>query len=255
MSLQLHCNCGWTSQVSEFYLGDRVCCPDCGTKLNVHAQSGVPYGYAPYPTWQKKVAPPVRAARHRTYPLFAPTNPHSGPAFWLGLFSMFLVFTGCGAIPGALLALFGINSWANSRRFAKTHKQAQEGRATVGAGFSALALLICAGSAYSMFGSTGCNHRTVCPGPPPVEPAQPTHPHEFRYEERDREWYTQQAERFRAQEEEWKRAQQENGYRYPVVEPERTPVEPRGDFQRQQAEYSEKVRQERAKNPGYRYGD
>src|SRR5690606_13911882 len=56
MSLEIRCNCGWTSQVSEFYLGDRVSCPDCGQKLNVHPQSGVPYGYAPYPTWQKRPA-------------------------------------------------------------------------------------------------------------------------------------------------------------------------------------------------------
>lgn len=255
MSLQLQCNCGWTSQVSEFYLGDRVSCPDCGVKLNVRGQSGVPYGYAPYPTWQKKVAPPMRVARHRTYPLFTPENPHTSPAFWLGLFSLLLTVTGCGAIPGALMAIFGVNSWARSRRFAKTHKQSHDGRATVGLAFSSMSLLACTAMAISMFGgATHCtHHHTQCPGPPPVETTQP---HEFRYEERDAEWYTQQAERFRAQEAEWRKLREEQGYRYPAVEPEPTPVVPRDEWEQHQQDISEKVRKQRTGvEPEYRYGD
>ena len=259
MSLQIRCNCGWSSQVSEYYLGDRVSCPDCGAKLNVHEKAGVPYGYAPYPTWQKKIQRPMRPARHRSYPLFTPQNPHSGPAFWMGLFSLMLTFTGCGAVPGAILAIFSANSWARSRLYAKKHGQVNEPRAGVGFAMSLLTLGICTVMLLAILDDGTCHreHRPEC-RQQYTQPIDHDHaaPHEFRYEKRDREWYTQQAERYRAQQTDWERIREENGYRYPLKDPTPTPVEPKGDFQRRQVEYSERIRKQRqGAKPEYRYGD
>ncbi|MBZ0138129.1 MAG: hypothetical protein K8I27_17365 [Planctomycetes bacterium] len=244
MSLQLRCNCGWTSQVSEYYLGDHISCPDCGVRLSVHAKVGVPYGYAPYPTWQKKPVP--RPARYRPYPLFTPEDPNAGPAFWLGLFALMLVLTGCGAIPGAMLALFGVNSWARSRKFARHHKQPGQSRASVGLGMSALALVVAGVMMLGLFVDRDCgramadqsrechdDYEQIVPRAPLARPGEPT---------------------------DLPAPPAKQGYRYP----EPSPVEPRDDFEQRQVEYSRKIREEReaaaksreeAVSPAGRYGD
>lgn len=251
MSLQLRCNCGWTSQVSEYYLGDRVTCPECGTRLGVNPRANVPYAYAPYPTWGKR--PAVRTPQRRRA-MLKPQNPHAVSAVWLGMVSTLLVFTGCGIAPGALLALGGVFSWYQSRRFAIAYRQQQPARATVGLMFSLLSLFLAAAFLLALFiGPDSRPPREIrCYEQPPVEQPAPG-AHEFRYPDRDADWYTRQAEKFREQEAEWQRMQQEKGYRYPVAEPERTPVEPRNDFQRYQQELSERVRRQR--EAGYRYQD
>ncbi|MCA8911438.1 MAG: hypothetical protein KDB82_07020 [Planctomycetes bacterium] len=161
MSFRIHCNCGWTNQVSEFYLGDRITCPDCGEKIAVHQSSGVPYGYAPYPTWQKKL--PVKRQ-----PLVLPMprklrlpieDPHASHAFWLGLGSMLLSISVCGFVPGVLMAVFGIYAALRSYAFCKDWKIRQTAAPRAGLLMSVIAVLISVTVFFSLadFGSTGCH--------------------------------------------------------------------------------------------------
>lgn len=86
MSFEIRCKCGWRSQVSEFYLGDRITCPECACKVEVRENADVPYAYPPYPTWQKRV-PAVWTARRpvRRRVDWRPKNdPNANPAFWMG---------------------------------------------------------------------------------------------------------------------------------------------------------------------------
>lgn len=252
MSLQLRCICGWTSQVSEYYLGDHIACPDCGVKLNVHAQAGVPYGYAPYPIWQKRTTPAqFRPGRRRAYPLFTPQDPNAAPTFWLGMFALLLVFTGCGAIPGVMLALFGVTSWARSRRFAKQHKQVHQSRANVGLGMSVLAIGLAGVMLVGLFVDEG-RERTSCRHS--TEYRNPGSTGEYRHPGR------RDSEPYHTDEMDRTGGPAKQGYYYPDA----TPAEPRDDFERRQVEYSRKIREQRkaeqksrqeALSPAGRYGD
>jgi hypothetical protein len=240
MSRQLHCNCGWSSQVSDYYLGDRVTCPDCGNRLQVHQQSGVPYGYAPYPTWQKRA--PARAPRQRSRLVFV-EDPHASPAFWLGLMALILVLTGCGAIPGVMLALFAIGAWSRSRRFTGDFGLPATPRAAGGLVMSSVSLGL---AAVMLLAFVDCRqsdyHRCeVITEPPTVDCVE---------QSRQRD---QQRARERAEKQEgWRQWQAEHAYRYP--EPE--PVTPRNEFETRQLEYSRQVREEReGAETGLRYQD
>ncbi|MCB9933322.1 MAG: hypothetical protein H6841_07870 [Planctomycetes bacterium] len=169
MSVQIRCNCGWNSQVSDFYLGDRVACPQCGEKLNVHAQAGVPYGYPPYPTWQKQTAPRpnVWLPRPRRAPV-APDNPHSAAAFVLGLMAMLLAFTGCGTPLGAAVAFCAVMSAMRSRSWSRQQGRPLDTNTKLGFGFSLVAVMI---SALLFLAVLGESTRTHCP-PHCVKPVQ-----------------------------------------------------------------------------------
>ncbi|MCZ7606111.1 MAG: hypothetical protein M5U25_08550 [Planctomycetota bacterium] len=256
MSLEIRCNCGWTSQVSEFYLGDRVSCPDCGRKLSVHPQSGVPYGYAPYPTWQKRpeISQPARLPRRRRF-IALPQDPHAAPAFVLGLLALILAFTGCGSVLSAGLALGGLLSAWRSRRWCRAHNRPYHSRAKLGIVFSVVSILLSVFMVWAMLtdgGRTNCRpHRDK---PVFVEPVKEQlaapGPRYTDTNQRLRE-LEERMKQYKAQQAEWERAARERGYRYPVeptpVGPTPTPVKPRGDFQEYQQRYSNQVRQERAK--------
>lgn len=250
MSLEIRCKCGWTSQVSEFYLGDRVSCPDCGEKLNVHTRSGVPYGYAPYPTWQKRPSTPqpVRLPGRRRF-IAQPQDPHAAPAFVLGLLALMLAFTGCGSVLSGGLAFCGLLSAWRSRRWNAARGTRSHTRVKLGALFSLIAMLFSVLIVWAMLtdgGRTNCGPRGG--KPVVVEPVKEQIAPGPRYSDTNQRLreLEERMQRYKAQQAEWERAARERGYRYPV-EPTPTPVKPRGDFQEYQHRYSQKVRQERAK--------
>lgn len=255
MSLEIRCNCGWTSQVSEFYLGDRVSCPDCGRKLSVHPQSGVPYGYAPYPTWQKRpaISQPARLPRRRRF-IALPQDPHAAPAFVLGLLALILAFTGCGSVLSAGLAFCGLLSAWRSRRWCRAHNRPYHSRVKLGIVFSVVSILLSVFVVWAMLtdgGRTNCRpHRDKPVVVEPVKEQLGPGPRYTDTNQRLRE-LEERMKQYKAQQAEWERAARERGYRYPVkptpVAPTPTPVKPRGDFQEYQQRYSQQVRQERAK--------
>lgn len=255
MSLEIRCNCGWTSQVSEFYLGDRVSCPDCGDKLSVHPQSGVPYGYAPYPTWQKRpaISQPARLPRRRRF-IALPQDPHAAPAFVLGLLALILAFTGCGSVLSAGLAFCGLLSAWRSRRWCRAHNRPYHSRVKLGIVFSVVSILLSVFVVWAMLtdgGRTNCRpHRDKPVVVEPVKEQVAPGPRYTDTNQRLRE-LEERVKQYKAQQAEWERAARERGYRYPVeptpVAPTPTPVKPRGDFQEYQQRYSKQVRQERTK--------
>jgi hypothetical protein len=221
MSLEIRCNCGWTRQVSEFYLGDRVACPDCGQKLNVHAQSGVPYGYAPYPTWQKRpaISQPAQLPRRRRF-ITLPQDPHAAPAFVLGLLALILALTGCGSVLSAGLAFCGLLSAWRSRRWCHAHAQPVPSRVKLSAVFSILSILLSVLMVWVMLTDGGrTNRRPHCSKPVVVEPVKEQlaapGPRYSDTNQRLRE-LDERMQRYKAQQAEWERAARERGYRYPV---------------------------------------
>jgi hypothetical protein len=275
MSFRIHCNCGWTNQVSEFYLGDRITCPDCGAKVEVHQNSGVPYGYPPYPTWQKKLpaprAPVYLPSKRRTlFPTYK--DPHAGPAFWLGFGSLLLSISMCGLVPGFLMALFGLRSAYLSHRFSKDHGKKLGAGTKMGLGMSLLSLLVAGLMLLAMFTSkTHCTRPPHRHRPPAIRMA-PEKPHpqqdvrapSYRYEKPDADFYEKQRQQSQDAIDAWNRIHS-TPYRY-NSNPEPQPVRPRNDFQRSQQRYSNRVREARRSGApmpprpsvpspqGYRYG-
>jgi hypothetical protein len=255
MSLEIRCTCGWRCQASEYYLGDRIACPECGTKILVHGSSGIPYGYAPYPTWQKRF--PVPAPLTRRTIMLPETDPHAAPAFWLGLLGMFASLTGCGTMIGLVLAVFGIRQALRSARWNRSHSLPARPQARLGMAFSAGAVLLAGVMFFGLFASAG---RASCHGPAthvqqhPPQQTQPEQSTQYRYPNNDAR-VRELRERLKQLDAEWserERARREQGYRYPA-EPLPQLV-PSDDFKRDQSDYSKKVKEQRARrDAGYRY--
>ncbi|MCB9895084.1 MAG: hypothetical protein H6839_11590 [Planctomycetes bacterium] len=252
MSLNIRCKCGWNSQVSDFYLGDRVACPDCDEKIAVHASSNVPYGYPPYKDWAKQTAPVMRAPAFRPAArdlMVVARDPHAGTALGLGIASVLAVLSVCALLPGLILAVFALYSAHRSKQWNVSHRRATDGRARAGFVMSWAALVIAALMFGSLVFDGRPSHRPVVPpeviAPPrttPVVPAPPKH----RYPDARPALPPLNTI-------------PQPGMRYPSV-PKPEPVVPRNDFERKQLRYSQKVRQERQQpapggpKPGNRYG-
>jgi hypothetical protein len=161
MSLEVRCTCGWRCQASEYYLGDRIECPDCGTKVAVNQHSDIPYGYAPYPTWQKKA--PARLPRARSASLFTADDPHAGSALWLGVFAVFAALTGCGGVVAILLAVFSAREALRSNAFNRRASRPLEGRARAALVLSSSAVLL-AGVAFFGFIADASHSHDNCRG-------------------------------------------------------------------------------------------
>lgn len=249
MGLQINCNCGWSSQVSEFYLGDRVSCPSCARKLNVHSQSGVPYGYAPYPTWQRRPARVVRMPSRRRA-MSMPVDSHSGAAYWLAWAGLLLTVTGCGLVPGVLASVVSLQFVSQSRRFSREFNVPVPGRTRSATLLSVISLVVAAVFVFSMI----CESSRLERSRSEVVVHESLHPVDSvknpRHEIPDASWNFDQAiqERNRAS---------GDIYRYePVVpgrsfrqvnDPRPTPVRPTTEFERYQSEYSRNVAQQRAR--------
>ena len=250
MGLQINCNCGWSSQVSEYYLGDRVSCPTCANTLNVHTQSGVPYGYAPYPTWQRRPAQVVRMPSRRRR-LSPPVDAHSGAAYWLAWASLLMTVTGCGLVPGVLASIVSLQFVAQSRRFSREFNVPVPGRTRSATLLSVVSLVVAAVFVFSMVAETTpkrsklevVTHESLQPVDSVKHPGS---------EMPDAYWNFERAvdDRNRAAV-----APGNAGYE-PVVpgrsfrrvnDPAPTPVKPHTDFERYQAEYSRDVAQQRAR--------
>jgi DNA-directed RNA polymerase subunit RPC12/RpoP len=207
MSLEICCTCGWRCQASEYYLGDRVACPECGAKILVHGRSGIPYGYAPYPTWQKRV--PVTLPQPRPLAAVPTTDPHAGAAFWLGTFALVAALSGFGVVLGLILAAFSIRYVAQSARWNRRNNVRGPGRACAGLVLSIMAIMC----AVSFFGSLvvhddfPCRMKrpSTCIEQPPVQgPASNL---------RD---LSEQLQRIEAEQRERERARRQQDFRYPV---------------------------------------
>jgi len=250
MSLEIRCTCGWRCQASEFYLGDRVACPECGAEVAVHANAGVPYGYAPYPTWQKKPAPVPHQPAHRAV-TFPPVNPYAASAFWLGLLSLILAVSGAGAIVGVVLAPFAMAMAIRSRRWSRDFSQPADFKARAGLVLSCSALvlsLVLGVCLLASFERTSCHGKRTHSDQRQSAPQQPAQPRYQNSNARQREADARRA-RYLADEAAWREAARQQGYRYPA-EPKPTPVTPRTEFEQKQVDYSENVRQQRAAEAG-----
>ncbi|MCA8913874.1 MAG: hypothetical protein KDB90_00580 [Planctomycetes bacterium] len=252
MSLEIRCKCGWTSQVSDFYLGERITCPDCAEKLQVHINRNVPYGYPPYQDWAKRTAPVVRPPTYRPVArdlMVTPRDPFAGAALGLGVASVIAVLTMCGYVPGVMMAVFGLHSAHRSKLWNRHQRRPTDARARAGFALSWLALffgaLVLAGV---VLGGPSDSHQppSVTPYTAPVQPTQtpaPT-PKPLRYPVAPPALPPVNTV-------------PQPGMRYPSV-PRPEPVKPRNEFERRQLKYSEKVREQRqapgAPKPGYRYG-
>jgi DNA-directed RNA polymerase subunit RPC12/RpoP len=162
MSLEIRCTCGWRCQASEYYLGDRVACPECGAKVLVHGRRGIPYGYAPYSTWQKRI--PVTLPQPRPLAAAPLADPHAGAAFWLGVFALIAAFSGFGVVLGLILAAFSIRYVAQSARWNRRNNLRGHGKAYAGLVLSIMTI-VCA---VSFFGSLIAHNRLPCREKPPV---------------------------------------------------------------------------------------
>jgi DNA-directed RNA polymerase subunit RPC12/RpoP len=207
MSLEIRCTCGWRCQASEYYLGDRVACPECGTKILVHGRSGIPYGYAPYSTWQKRI--PVTLPQPRPLPAAPLADPHAGAAFWLGVFALIAAFSGFGVVLGLILAAFSIRYVAQSARWNRRNNLRGHGKACAGLVLSIMTI-VCA---VSFFGSLIVHDRlphrvklpVTCVEQPPVRgPA--TNLREL----------SEQLQRIEAERLERERVRRQQDFRYPV---------------------------------------
>ncbi|MCA8917463.1 MAG: hypothetical protein KDB32_00080 [Planctomycetes bacterium] len=264
MGFEIRCNCGWSSQVSEFYLGDRITCPDCSEKITVRQQSSVPYAYPPYTTWQKKnpAQAPIRLPHRRSVNFQTTNDPHATTAFGLGMVSLLMSLSVCGLVPGVIMAIGGIYTAMCSKRVCARNSLTQSFAPKAGFVMSVMALLISALIVFasSGMGATKCGHhrsRTVTNQTrPQVER------HEYRYYTPNYDYYEEQRRLREEQLNVWNQDSEEGQqYRY-SVSPKPEPVEPRDDFQRRQMRYSERVRESRNKaaqsapKPGsQRYGD
>lgn len=265
MGFEIRCNCGWSSQVSEFYLGDRITCPGCSEKIAVQQQSSAPYAYPPYTTWQKKspAQVPIRLPHRRAVNFQATDDPHAATAFGLGALSLLLSLSVCGLVPGVIMAIGGIHTAMCSKRACAQNSLTQSFAPKAGFVMSVTALFISAVIllASSGIGTTNCGHhrsRTVT-----VQNEPEVERHQYRYETPNREFYEEQRRKREACQDDWNREFEKPGqqYRY-SVSPKPEPVTPSDDFQRRQMRYSERVRESRNKaaesapKPGsQRYGD
>jgi hypothetical protein len=184
MSLEVRCTCGWCCQASEFYLGDRIECPECGAKVAVNKRSDIPYGYAPYPTWQKKV--PVRMPRTRSAALFTAEDPHAASALWLGIFAVVAALTGCGGVIAIVLAVFGVREALRSNAFNRRVARPVQARARAALVLSSIAVLLAGVSFFSLISEsshpTNCR-RTPRVSVPQVEVQDETPPYRYQYTE------------------------------------------------------------------------
>ena len=237
MSVQLRCNCGWESQVSEFYLGDRVTCPECGCKHAVSANAGVPYAYPPYQTWAKQTKPPLRMPKRRAvskYLITTSHDPYASTAVMLSIVSLLMTLTMCGVLPGVLLAFFALHSCCQSKQWNAANGFPTNSRARAASALSLLSLFFGALLGLAMVCS-GAAHEAS------PQPAQQTDVHRERpvTPKVKRQRYPDGIPSLPPF-----TTEPESGMRYRTV-PEPQPVTPRNDFEREQFEYSEKVRQQR----------
>jgi DNA-directed RNA polymerase subunit RPC12/RpoP len=207
MSLDIRCTCGWHCKASEYYLGDKVACPECGTKILVHGRSGIPYGYAPYPTWQKRVA--VTLPQPRPVSAAPVADPHAGAAFWLGVFALIAALSGFGVVLGLILAAFSIRYVAQSSRWNRRNNLPGQGRACAGLVLSIMAIM----SAASFFGSLVAREHFPCRDKQPISIERPP-VHRPAANLRD---LSDQLQRIEAEQRERERARQQQGYHYPVA--------------------------------------
>lgn len=123
MALHAQCNCGWNGTISEGYGGAKLHCPACGAGMFADteaAKPAVPYGYKPYPTWQKRPAPTV--PRYNVSQWRCADRRRSGAAFWslvFGTTGLVLVDWGvCGVLcvaVGVVGLMEGVRGFAYAR--------------------------------------------------------------------------------------------------------------------------------------------
>lgn len=168
MALHARCNCGWSGNVSEMYGDARLHCPGCGGGLFAGATapppSPIPYGYKPYPTWQKRPVSPPRchAAQWRCA---QPTG--SCGAFWGLVFGTLGLVLGTGAWGlGLVLGVAGLIAGANGFAAARARR-----RVPVLA-LIAVVMSIASVSVAVMARSDQRRHIPECHGVPQVEQQQ-----------------------------------------------------------------------------------
>lgn len=167
MSLEVRCTCGWRCQASEFYLGDRIACPDCGVRIPVSTRADIPYGYAPYSTWQKKTPASVPKRRASLPPV---EDPHAAQALWLGIFAVMAALTGCGGVVAILLAAFGVREAVRSNAFNRRVARPLEGRARAALVLSSSAVLLAGVALFGFIAEASHSHGNCRSDRRPVAP-------------------------------------------------------------------------------------
>lgn len=261
MNHELRCECGWRKQISEAEGGEPAPCPRCGRIAfrdvspcveaavrhtmnanrspsgtlppHIGEDSGraestgqdVPYGYPPYTSWGKKIAPPVVLPRRRVD--WKPEDdPYAKPAFWLGFGAVLLSLVGCGALPAILLAIFALQNASNSRRFCTERRVPRPTQAGMGSFLGVVALLIVASSMFSMFAGGCATERTIVDS------------RDYATSPDDATYIVEPASPEDAEHVDRPRPQSDDA--------ESEPLTPRDDFEAWQSEYSTKIRNQRS---------
>lgn len=215
MALHAHCNCGWSGNVSETYGDAQLHCPRCGHGLFASqstAPTQVPYGYKPYPTWQKRPVAPPRCNVGQ-WRCAQPTG--SCGAFWGLVFGTLGLVLGTGAWGlGLVLGVAGLIAGANGFAAARARR-----RVPVLA-MIAVVMSIASVSVAVMERSDQHRHVVECHGVPPMEQT-PTRP---------------------------STAVPQPGCTKHVREVSPVPHTPRNDFEKRQVDYTENVRKARGQH-------
>lgn len=221
MGFEIRCNCGWSNRVGEFYLPDRVICPDCNLKLNAPSRECVPYGYPPYHEWPKsrQSSGCVRLPVRRQYGCGDLIDPYAGSAFWLGLGGLLLTATICGMFPGLIIALFAVRSVVLSCKYCRDFGLRQRATARAGLVMALAAPALAAGALFVLAQpeSSSCHGPLELSHPELASPTSDCDGQcELKEEVRDRS------------------------------EPKPQQVAPKNEFERYQQEYSRRVQESRA---------
>jgi hypothetical protein len=152
MSLQAHCNCGWSGEVSEAYLNDHVSCPDCGRSVPVR-QNSIPYGYEPFSTWPSQSKPKPRLPARPLAPAVVDRRTSDGEAWSALIFGAGALFFSTGVHVGWLVALvMGVGALicgSRARSLADSERRPRPLRALVGMLLAILALLLASATMLS----------------------------------------------------------------------------------------------------------
>jgi hypothetical protein len=163
MSLQMHCNCGWSGPVSEVYVGGQIACPDCGEQVEV-SQPSTPYAYPPFPAWDSqrrktvKLPPapqaPVCGGRNYTCTYQRSSSCEAWNALGLSIAGLVLAFGDFSWVASIVLSVCAILIAIRARRTAASEHRPKPFKSVMAISTSIVALMF---ASSGFLGGKGCD--------------------------------------------------------------------------------------------------